>query len=37
MNQTHLPTIALVLFLLTSADVKPSEPTSLPREWEHRS
>ena len=35
MNQTHMPMIALVLFLLPSADVKPTEPTSLLREWDY--
>jgi hypothetical protein len=32
MNQTTLPMIAQLLFLLSSADAKPIEPTSLLRE-----
>ncbi len=34
MNQTTLPIIALVLFLLSSEDAKPVEPMSLLREMD---
>ena len=36
MNQTTLPVIALVLFLLASEDAKSTEPTSLLREVDER-
>ena len=35
MNQTTLPVIALVLFLLPSEDALPTEPTNLLREMDY--